>query len=210
MRSQDRNATKITMTSNPSSENSICSKPLHNGLRTMKWTSRLLVLAIALVIASGCEVHVDSNNYGWFKGRVRVTVPFFIRSASQSLSFDQISLLLSGNQTLANNGPGTATLSLYDSHNQIMASRNFAYIVQDGILIPSDYSAIEAWIGQYSGVSAYQVDLMNIPTTDDPGPGVSSMTMTAVYDGEELASSTTSWERNVCTLPPCYVDAPIE
>lgn len=180
----------------------------------MKRKSGFLALAIALVIASGCDVDLDSNNYGRFEARVVGTIPFFMRSQSlksQSLSFDQIAFVLSGNGTLANDGPGTATLSLYDSKNRIVASQNFGYLMQDGIAIPANVSALVAWVGQYPRASTYQVDLSSISTTDDAGPGVSSMTMTAIYDGEELASTTTSWQRNVCTLPPCYVlDVPSE
>jgi hypothetical protein len=179
----------------------------------------LPLLAIAMAAASGCEstgsTSIYLNNHGGLNGGVRYTlsVPLSMHSQSirsQFISFDKIAVVLSGNGTFINNGSGTAVLSLMDSYNNILASRNFLYIVQDGIAIPADSSALEAWVHQYSGATAYQVDLMNIPSTDDAGPGISSMTMTAIYDGEALASSTTSWERNVCTLPPCYVDVPIE
>lgn len=186
----------------------------------MKRISKLLpVLAIAMAVASGCESTGSAsgyvNNHGGLNAGARYTLsfPLYMYSQSlrsQSISFDQMALILSGNGTLIHNGSGTAKLSLFDSSNNILASQNFSYIVHDGIAIPTDSSALETWVYQYSGTAAFQVDLINISSTDDAGPGVSSLTLTAVYDGDEIASATTSWQRNVCTSFPCEFDMPIE
>lgn len=162
---------------------------------------RIIVVACCAFSFSGCDWYVKGGHNQqqgpWVEGGVsgRMMVQRMASGfTTQAVSYDQVVMALEasgGTQLL--DGNGEAVVSLWSDAGTVIASSSFPYVVRSGMATLSSPQSVEAWAAQYPDASEIKVRLNSIPTMDALGGPTASLSATTVYQGDLMASATTSW-----------------
>ena len=150
----------------------------------------------AIVLLAGCNWYAKagSNKDGpWIEGGVSGTLKVqrsMKMSGVSSFEAEQFVVVLEASGTSITNTSGQALVTLLDG-STVIASRYFQYINNQGNITAADPAALESWANGYPNATELKfnvADLVDVPTANQ-----SSLTATTVYNGEPVASATTSW-----------------
>lgn len=91
---------------------------------------------------------------------------------------------------------GTATVTVTNASNgTTLGQQSFGYVVKGSSLYAADPTAVQNWLGQFTGYSdvAVSVSASDLSGQDTATSGTASATTSAEYNGTTYASSTATW-----------------
>lgn len=120
-------------------------------------------------------------------------------AAKKSLlqSASDIELDISGS-TFTYPASGQVTVTLYQG-TTTLAAQQFAWTRNSDTIVLSNPTAVDAWVSGYSAVDEVRYDLVPFEVDADPGPNVISVD--AVYQGQVLTSSASTFCHNPHPIP---------
>jgi hypothetical protein len=112
-------------------------------------------------------------------------------SGAPAIDVSQMALELTGSNAQVLDGTGTGLVAI-TRDGVLLGQRSFAFVVQGGIAVAANPSEVNAWLAGYPDANGYDVSVTGLQSVAQH-EGQSTLTSNTIYDGDVVASASTSW-----------------